>query len=347
MTNAYWILSFVAILSLIPWTMLAMGQDAQRRRMTLRRVAIGFGMILAGPVVMPMGYHVGSVVGQAIAPSGAEFLQTPGNLARLGIGIGMALLIAYVNLIAVLVALLAYYTLYVVAFFVAALWPLYWGLYAAPFRTLQTAGSVGIGAYATLPLILVTQTAVLRILFSLPLEGLDIVTSVIVTVGGLLIAFLVLPKVLFNRLAPRSVAALSRSIDQQTVGRIKQKRKQVSQGLQRQFRNARPRVRSSIQDVRSRVAGRSGTNAGYGSSAQRPLPSGRRSRQPDERTPQLSGRQPSGLPEPDGLVLPETDEHLELPNRMPANPAARHRLRKRQRQRKQREIERVTDSDRF
>ncbi|WP_226013632.1 hypothetical protein [Halomicrobium salinisoli] len=347
MTNAYWILSFIAILSLIPWTMLAMGQNAQRRRTTLRRVAIGFGMILAGPVVMPMGYHVGSVVGQAIAPSGTEFLQTPGNLSRLGIGIGMALVIAYINLIAVIVALLAYYTLYVVAFFVAALWPLYWGLYAAPFRTLQTAGSVGIGAYATLPLILVVQTAVLRILFSLPLEGLDIVTSVIVTVGGLLIAFLVLPKVLFNRLAPRSVAALSRSIDQQTVGRIKQKRKQISQGLQRQFRNARPGVQSRIQDVRSRVAGRSRANGGFGSSAQRPLPSGRRSRQPDERTPQLSGRQPSGLPEPDALVLPESDEHLELPERMPANPAARHRLRQRQRQRKQREIDRVTDSDRF
>lgn len=332
-TDAYWALSFIAILTLIPWTMLAMGQDARRQRATFRRVAVGFGMILAGPVVMPMGYHVGSVFAQAIAPSGTEFLQTPGNLARLGIGIGMALVIAYVNLASVLLALIAYYTLYVVAFFVAALWPLYWGLYAAPFRTLQTAGSVGIGAYMTLPIILVTQTSVLRILFSLPLEGLDIVTTVIVTVGGLIIGFFVLPRVLFNRLAPRAVAALSRSIDRKTVDRVKKKRKRISKGLRQQFQQARPGVHSRIQDVRSRVSGTSSVgNGGIGVPSRRRLPSRRTPRLPEGDTPELPG-----------------DDTPQLPARKPAdredgNPP---QPTPRQRQRKQRRIDQATDPDRF
>ncbi|SFS09988.1 hypothetical protein SAMN05216559_3635 [Halomicrobium zhouii] len=336
--ESYWILSFIAILTLIPWTMLAMGQDARRRRSTFRRLAIGAALILTGPVVMPLGYHIGSVFAQAIAPSGTEFLQTPGNVARLGIGIGMALLIAYVNLAAVLFALLAYYTLFVVAFFVAALWPLYWALYAAPFRTLQTAGSVGIGAYMTLPLILVAQTAILRVLFALPLEGLDIVTTVIVTVGGLFVAFFVLPRVLFDRLAPRAVAALTRSIDQRTVDRVKQKRKRIAKGLRQQYRQARPGVPSGVRDIPTRVGG-SATNGTVGVPTSRQLPEKRTPRLPEKQTPRLPGGETPELP---GERTPR------LPAKKPAdrsNDEARRLAR--QRRRKQRRIEHATDPDRF
>lgn len=293
----------------------------------MRRVAIAFGMILAGPVVMPMGYHLGSVLAQAIAPSGSEFLQTPGDLSRLGIGIGMSLLVAYLNLIGALVALIAYYVLYIVAFFVAALWPLYWGLYASPFRTLQTAGSVGLGAYMTIPVIVIAQTAVLRILFSLPLSGLDIITSVIVTVGGLFAAFLVLPKTLFNRLTPRAISAMSRSVDEQTVDRIKQKRDEISRGLRQKFQEARPGVRSGIQGIRARVSGSSAGQGGASVPSQRQLPTKRTPRLPDgeaeETPPALPATKPANRPDGDPGPTPQ------------------------QRRRKRRRIDQATDSDRF
>lgn len=209
-----------ALYALVAIPMLAGGAwyvfaaDAHNRRSEARRFGKNLALLLGGLIIVPLALHAGNIIAMGFAPSGDEFLSTPGNIGRLGVGIivggGLLLLKAALVILAVVVLYVQDLLVYLsVATYPAAIW-----LLSTRSTFAQALGAGIIGMLSFLIFLKALQAVALRFLFELPLGFSDaeaIATSaeaLAVTIIGVALIFILVPIYGTKKAVPASVVAI-------------------------------------------------------------------------------------------------------------------------------------------
>ena len=180
------------------------------QRSEIRKLYRGAGLIVLGAFILGLALHLGDAVATGIAPSGSEFLETPGNAARLGIGVAVGAVLLGAKSLIVLVGLGILIAIWMAVHFLYALWPVFALAYMFRFGPIRWFGLTGITAMVGLILLRVFQAIILRFLFVLPINPLSAaggsaLLSLFVIIAGLLVALIWLPKHVLKSLLPRTV----------------------------------------------------------------------------------------------------------------------------------------------
>jgi hypothetical protein len=201
---AYGLIAFVSLLLLLPAGMLAFEtSDPRERRRSLRRLVQSVVMIAFGWVLFPLGFHGATVVADVLAPTGGDFIHTPLDFSRFGIGIVLVAVLVLVESGVVLLGLVVMFVQWALAYLIAGMWPLFWALRGQSNFYLRSVGRMGLAAYFVLIVLKIVQAALARILFNLPIDGTEMLLTLLVTTVGLLLIFVVLPHMLLRRAMPR------------------------------------------------------------------------------------------------------------------------------------------------
>lgn len=180
--------------------------DEQEGREQARKALKCGGWILAGEILLPLALHGGNILSLGIAPSGAEFMSTPGNVAKLGVGLVLGVGLGTVKIGIVGVGAVVLFVQWFAVHFLYAVWPLLMTARASGVDTLESIGRAGASMFVFLIGLKVLQALLLRFLFGLPMtvdgEGLQTLIATIVGVG---IAFIVLPVWGTKKVVPRAV----------------------------------------------------------------------------------------------------------------------------------------------
>ncbi len=162
----YGIMSSAAFAILVPSLMLAMIKNDSRETRQRARFAIkAIGMILAGPLLIGAFLHTFNGVNVALAPSGEEFMSTPGDAAQLGVGATLFLLLLKFYAIVVFLGLVFQLAQFVLTHIAVAMWPVSWGFRAFPSPTFEAVGEFGVNTLPLLVLLNFGQVSILRLLF--------------------------------------------------------------------------------------------------------------------------------------------------------------------------------------
>lgn len=169
----YGISSAIAIAMMIPPLMFAIDcQDEVERRERLHRIVKAFlmGPVLGFFICTGIAHLVGSIA-VLIAPSGAEFLQTPGNMAKFGVGILGGALFAIWNTGGAVVAIAVMVGIWVLYHPLTGFWPLYWAFTVQPSDNVRNTGNIGIAAWILLTVLPLFQAMGLRFVFEIPWQA--------------------------------------------------------------------------------------------------------------------------------------------------------------------------------
>lgn len=239
--KTYYIFTGLAIAVLLPLFMRAMDTaDAYRREKELKRLGFHFLMIILGATfVIPMTLHTTDALAMGLAPSGQEFLKTPGNMAKLGLGaiLGFAAIVSQSSLVVAGIGVLL--MIYMAIHILVGFWPLFWVSRLAPVSSVEWVGNAGIASFFGLCFVRVLQSGMLRLLFNLSWDpiaagGASALAAVIMTIVGLFFVFIILPKAFIKKGVPAS-AMLSGSTQamKKAPKRYKQSRGRIGNVSQR------------------------------------------------------------------------------------------------------------------
>lgn len=164
--RAYGLMSSVAFAVLVPALMLAMiKRDTAESRDRIRFCIKAMGLILVGPLLIGAFLHTFNAVNLALAPSGSEFVDTPGDAAQLGIGATLFLLLLKLNIGIILAGVCFQLGQFILTHVAVAMWPISWAFRAVPVPTFEAIGEFGTNMLPLLVLLNFGQVAILRMLF--------------------------------------------------------------------------------------------------------------------------------------------------------------------------------------
>lgn len=268
--DPFWVAAFTVYMMLsafvlpmvwgVGWFNVALPRG-QRRADRAKSFATAFALIVAGFTFLMMWFHFWNEASLAFAPSGGEFMRTPGNVTKLGVGVILGAVLLVYQSIVVLAGVVLHLTFVVLTFVFVALWPLSVGLYVTDFFAVETMGASGIMGTLALGPLQFAKALVLRLVFQFPLSLTDpdtVVTFILVAIG-VTIAFVGIPYFGAKRLLPRSIIAAGGRVGtkggQSPRNRLNDLQERVPSGkdLQQQI--------SSIQRSDS-VLGRRGSGTG-------------------------------------------------------------------------------------
>lgn len=241
--DATWVLagvswSFAWILYVVAISFALEEPDPRKRQGKLKRIgkAILIGQ-LPGLLLAIGGYHLTNTVALAIAPDGQEFLQTPGNLGKLGIGLILPVVLVVINAGVVIAGVFALIAIYVLVHLVYSIWSLAWALTVIPSDTLQHWGRMIISVYALLPLLTLAQVWIMRMAFEADWNigvGGDVSAAILGMLGTsifLAIGNLGLPIITFKKAVPAGVAVMGTRASKKAGGEFTTRRQQVQDRL--------------------------------------------------------------------------------------------------------------------
>ncbi|MWG35280.1 hypothetical protein [Halomarina oriensis] len=173
--------------------------DQRSRRAAWRRCGLASLLLLLGIAVPAIVLHATNAVVSALAPSGSEFFQTPGNVGKLGAGVGLALVLGILQTAAVGGAIVVLMLERMLVYMTVYLWPLAWACYAWD-GFVKSLGQTIIYLFGVVVAMKLVQALVVRLLFELP-WGESVSTSVAatgMTVAGLGFALILFPKAMLD-----------------------------------------------------------------------------------------------------------------------------------------------------
>lgn len=229
------------------------------RRERLKNVTLAVGFIVAGWPFLQLWLHFWNQAALAFAPSGAELLSTPGNTAKLGIGVALGFLLLLSKAIIVLAGLLIHAGFVLLTFVFVALWPLSVGLYLIDAPVVDAIGKASVTGTLMLSPLQFIKALVLRVLFELPLkvdEPATLMTFVLIVIGVFL-AFVGIPYYGLKRLLPRTIVSAGR--------RQRQRRREHMDSLRDRAPSAselKDRVGATVSGAGSRLGRRGGGGDG-------------------------------------------------------------------------------------
>ena len=182
--NMYWTLVALSLPLLTISVMRAMSlDDPIRRQQMLKENVVTVGMYFVGPLLIGLLTHTADVLATGLVPAGEEFLASPEEVAQLGVGmiLGIVIALAAPLILAVGIAFVVLVT--VIILFSAAMWPLAWTARSSGIASLRSMGNLVVTSFTLLLILRGIQSIGLRFLFEVPLEELG---------GGALAVFLAL-----------------------------------------------------------------------------------------------------------------------------------------------------------
>jgi hypothetical protein len=241
-------IALAAMLLVVAGTWAFRHSDVHEQRASLKQVVVSTIMVVGTWVFAPLGLHIGAELSLAMAPSGAEFISTPGNFARFGFGIVLAVVMAAVDLGLIVIGLLVLGAQYFLAHAVVFFWPVAWAV--RPFGGyLRSVGDFVLYLYGGIITLKVGQAMILRLVFELP-WGSDVsgFLGFIATLAGVAFALILFPAAMLRRVTMGSAVGLGMPRGHRARRRTGQMRDQLS--------NARERFQSSGRGDRSSDASR-------------------------------------------------------------------------------------------
>lgn len=193
-----------------------------RRRERLKSLALAFVLIVAGWTLLQAWFHLWNVAALAFAPSGESFMATPGNAAKLGVGVVLGLVLLATKAVVILVGLGIHLLFVFLTFVFVALWPLSVALYASDVFAVETMGTAGIAGTLLLGPLQFVKALVLRLIFEFPLDAgaPETATTFLLVVIGVFLAFVGIPYFGLKRLLPRSIVAAGRRAGRTSTDRV-------------------------------------------------------------------------------------------------------------------------------
>lgn len=208
--ESYLIFTPLGLFAVVLSGTLAFKDPPRERRESFRAVALSAGMILFGFYFLAGMLHTTNILSMALAPSVEEFLATPGNVGKLGVGVFLALVLAIFQTGVVLIGLIVLFVQWFLIHALVALWPLFWGLRALPVDTPTSFAGVGIAGLTILMPLKVVQSGILRFLFLIPWDAGGPETALFSFVGtlvGLFVTTILLPIVALKKAVPAAMVA--------------------------------------------------------------------------------------------------------------------------------------------
>ncbi|WP_330633623.1 hypothetical protein [Halocatena halophila] len=201
----------IAVSGIYAWSNTSSPREKDKR---LKRVGVMIVMIVGGVVFIPLILHLVNSLALGIVPNGGEFLKTPGDFTKLGLGLvlGVALVLLEGGLI--IIGLIVLFIQWVLMYFVVAVWPLAAVCLGSNNRYLKPYGHTIFSIFAGLLILKLIQAIWLRFIYELPLSfgnpGSSLLTLGTITVGVLL-AFIHLPLYSVRNLLPQVVTTLGQN----------------------------------------------------------------------------------------------------------------------------------------
>ena len=191
---------------------------ARERGDRLREVGKALLLIVAGPLLLPLVLHIGNLFAIGVSPSGAEFMTTPGNAGKLGIGLALAVPLLVIESMVILVALFILFAQWLSVFFICATWPIYAAAVASNSRYVQPLGTLGVTTLLILIGLKALQAIWLRFLFELPLDFTKAASllTILAIIVGLAIGFIGLPIKGTEKALPQSIVSAGHETNQKT-----------------------------------------------------------------------------------------------------------------------------------
>jgi len=250
----FYSLALAGVILIIAGTWAFRHSDARERRSALKQVAVSTIMVLATWVVAPLGLHIGSELGLALAPDGSEFVSSPGNFARFGFGIVLAVVLAALDLTIILIGLLVLGAQYFLAHAVVFFWPVGWAL--RPFGGyLESIGNFVLYLYAGLITLKVGQSMILRLVFELPWgSNISGFLGFMATLAGIAFALILFPAAMLRQVTVGAAVGLGMPRSYRARRRTRQARERVS-GVRDRFSDSGRGSRSSDASRFSSIRG--------------------------------------------------------------------------------------------
>ena len=178
-----------------------------------------------------------------VAPSGSEFLSTPGNAGRLGIGLVLGGLLLLINAgivgLGIAARVFIYFSMYVIYW----LWGPAWALTTSESGNARNVGYVVISAAVAVFVSVVIQVAILRFAFEVPFDfesaegAVQALIAIVAQAALVFLALIYVPWRAAKSLIPRSMAMMGR---------------RATTGTRESLGDARQR----LSDARERIEGR-------------------------------------------------------------------------------------------
>lgn len=205
----YWLNASIMFTLLVIANMWSFSNNDRAMQRSLFRKSIkGMFHILFGFIYLAALLHIGDVMATSFAPSGDQLLSTPGNIAKLGLGIvfGGAILFFKSGVIAVAVFLVVLF--YFTVLLVVAFWPWFITFRLLPIPAFGSFGSLGITILPSIVVLRVFQAACLQLLHLMSWDitkGSAFVLALVGTAVGLLFVFIGLPAVGYRKILPSAM----------------------------------------------------------------------------------------------------------------------------------------------
>lgn len=203
--NGYWpavMRIYQALYAVVAIPMLAQGTwnifaaDPHERRSEARHWGKNIALLVGGLLIVPLALHAGNIIAMGFAPSGDEFMHTPSNVARLGIGLTVGAALLATKAVLVVLAVIILWIQDLLTYFSVAMYPAAIWLLSSRNTFAQALGAGIMGMLVFLIFLKAAQAVFLRFLFELPLgfsAGALSVETVLLTIIGVALAFLAMP----------------------------------------------------------------------------------------------------------------------------------------------------------
>lgn len=183
----------------------------REREAQVRQLGLTVGLIVGGPVVLPLALHLTNALALGIVPDTGTLLATPGNATKFGLGLLIWGVLVVLESGLVLTALLILFVEWVIVFLVVAAWPLFAVCLGSGNRYLKPYGESALVALGSILVLKLVQVIWLRFLLQLPLEfgqpGMSLLT-IAATIVGIILGFIYLPYYVVTNISPTFVTSL-------------------------------------------------------------------------------------------------------------------------------------------
>ncbi len=201
----------IAAAGIYAWSNTPSQREKDKR---LKRVGVMVVMIVGGVVFIPLMLHLVNALALGIVPSGGEFLKTPGDFTKLGLGLVLGVAVVALEGGLIIIGLIVLFIQWILMYFVVAVWPLAAVCLGSNNRYLKPYGHTIMSVFAGLLILKLIQAIWLRFIFELPLSfsnpGGSLLTLGTIT-AGVLLAFIYLPLYTVKNLLPKVVTTLGQS----------------------------------------------------------------------------------------------------------------------------------------
>jgi hypothetical protein len=256
--KTYILLSWVVIPTLFLFLTGTFAKTPAEQRDMAPRALAAIALVFFGFPLLSLLFHTVDSVILTIVPGGSEFLASPEGVGKFGLGVLFGVGLIYIDVGLVGIAVLVLLMFYLAAHVVVAIWPLAMLAWAAPVTIVNYVAYAEFGAILMLVTIRIIQGVITRFVFSIDVgpiaagpasSAAGIVVTTVLTIVGLWIAFVTVPKLGLQKIIP----AL-----QMPIGNRAQKRaSEVSE-------NARERVPSADELHEKVFTARGGESADSG-----------------------------------------------------------------------------------